>query len=264
MHDIEIIKSTKNQIVKDLTALYKPKHRKERNEFIIEGIREISRYIDNNGIIHLAVICKEEYDTNENKINLQNIDIKYVSKEVFEKISYKNNNSEGILCVGACKEHKLPNETKKDSFYIICENLEKPGNIGAILRTADAVNADGLILTEQSMDLYNPNIIRSSTGALFSVPIYKTSNTELNKWLDDMEIKTYIASPFSKKSYFDINYNNKSAIIIGNEAKGVSHYWENSKGIKVKIPMNGICDSLNASISTALIAYEYLRQKTNQ
>lgn len=149
----------------------------------------------------------------------------------------------------------------KNPFFLIVEGGEKPGNLGAILRTADAANISGVVFSNMPSDLYNPNLIRSSLGACFTVPIAIAKNEEIFIWLEKNNINTYITHLESSKNCFEINFCKPTAIVLGEEATGVSNFWSNGKFEHIIIPMNGTVNSLNLSNSAAILSYEAFRQR---
>ena len=140
--------------------------------------------------------------------------------------------------------------------------MEKPGNLGAIFRTADAAGVDALIVCDAQTDIYNPNVIRSSLGTLFSVPMAIASNSEALSWLKKNEIKIFSATPAANNIYFDEDMSGDLAIVVGTEHDGLSAFWLDNADKQIKLPMLGKVDSLNASVSTAILVYEALHQRT--
>ena len=160
------------------------------------------------------------------------------------------------------KQHSLVDlSIKNNPFIIILEAVEKPGNLGAILRTADAAQVDAVIVCDPQTDVYNPNAIRSSVGCIFTVPVAVCSSTEALAWLKQQGITSYAAELQASEWYQDVNYTTPSAIVMGTEADGLTDFWLNNADKRIKIPMRGKIDSLNVSVSTAVITFEAMRQR---
>ena len=187
-----------------------------------------------------------------------------ISNKVYEYIAYRST-TEGVIAICKTPSHKLEDLVLNTSspLVLILESPEKPGNIGAILRTADAANIDAIIIAEPLTDLYNPNTIRSSLGAIFTTPIATATNKDAYEYINTHNINGFIATLQNSNYFGDEDYRTSTAFIMGNEASGLSAFWRNHSNIKaVNIPMKGKLDSLNLSVSTAILTYEALRQRT--
>lgn len=184
-----------------------------------------------------------------------------VSRAVFEKISYRDN-PDGWLAVFPTSKVSL-NDLKLSSspLIIIAESVEKPGNLGAILRTADAAHADALIVSDPRTDIYNPNVVRASRGTLFTVPTVEASNQDALSFLRRNGIKILAATPQAVRVYTDQDLRGPLAVAVGTEDQGLTDFWLKEADIQVKIPMLGLVNSLNVSIAAALIVYEAVRQR---
>ncbi len=184
-----------------------------------------------------------------------------VSRAVFEKISYREN-PDGWLAVFSIPQTKLEDlKLSATPLIVIAESIEKPGNLGAILRTADAAGVDALLVCDARVDVWNPNVVRASRGAVFSVPIVQCENARALEWLKDGTMRVVAASPSADEIYSDVNLREGVAIVVGTEDEGLSDFWMNHADVKVKIPMAGKINSLNVSVSAALILYEAVRQR---
>lgn len=184
-----------------------------------------------------------------------------VSESVFEKLAYRES-SDGILALAKPRPHSLSDLVLPENpFIIVLEAVEKPGNLGAILRTADAAKADAVIICDPLTDLYNPNVIRSSVGCLFTVQVGISDNMEALSYLKQKNIETFAAELTSSKWYQDIDFTSPSAIVMGTEADGLTSFWLDNADQRIKIPMRGAIDSLNVSVSTAVITFEAMRQR---
>lgn len=185
-----------------------------------------------------------------------------VTGAVFEKISHREN-PDGWIAI-----FPIPNTTLNDlkistaPLVIVAESIEKPGNLGAILRTADAAHVDAVLVCDPRVDVWNPNVVRASRGAVFSVPVVECDNAEALEWLKGGAMRIVAASPSADELYSNVDLRQPVAIIVGTEDEGLSDFWMQNADVKVKIPMMGKVNSLNVSVSTALIVYEAIRQRT--
>lgn len=255
------IESVQNIKIKQIQRLKKNHERKKTGLFIIEGKEELRKALlskINLEYIFLSLdILKEIPDFLKEKQD----QIFLVSEEIFKKISYREN-SEGVLAVAKRQELKLKDiELKENALILILESLEKPGNLGAILRTADAGGIDALIICDSHTDIYNPNVIRASIGAVFNLPLVLSKKEEVFLWLKKNKIKSFATSPRAKINYTQENFKDSLALIIGTEHEGLSEDCLRRADKQIKIPMFGKSDSLNASVSTAIIVYEIIRQR---
>jgi len=185
------------------------------------------------------------------------------TKPLFSKLSHREN-PDGVVGIAKTKTHAIEDlPVAENAFILVLENLEKPGNIGALLRTlrtADGVGVDAVIITGQT-DLYNPNTVRSSMGSLFYLNIALTDNQTCLEWLKKSDIQVYASTPHSQKSYWQSNFKTGTAIILGTEHDGISPFWQHNADEEIVIPMTGLADSLNVSSAGALLLYEVLRQR---
>lgn len=252
-----IISSLENPQVKRIIKLKKSKERKKSNSFVVEGEREIKIALKSGLEIECFCVC-EEYTKNK-KSNLK-IDY-YFEKNVFDKIS-KRENPDGYIAIFKGKKKSL-NDLKlsENPLIFILDSIEKPGNLGAIARTADAASVDVIFLINPQVDIYNPNAIRTSQGTIFSTPILVVGREEVLTFCKEKGVKIIATSPRSEKVYTNQNFKAGSAILLGAEDKGLSEEWLELADERVKIEMRGKIDSLNLSVSTAIIAFEALRQR---
>lgn len=258
------IVSLQNPRIKNIVKLSKGKERKAQNLFIIEGARELSLALSANYEVDSAFVCPELFTKTDYPEVLDTIaenKIFEVSEAVFEKIAYREG-SDGLLTLAIPKKHTLDDLTLSDNpFIIILEAVEKPGNLGAILRTADAAQADAVIICDPATDLYNPNAIRSSVGCIFTVKTAVCSSQEALGYLRMKEIKTFAAELKASQWYQDTDFTMPSAIVMGTEADGLTGFWLENADARIKIPMRGKIDSLNVSVSTAVLTFEAMRQR---
>ncbi len=260
---MNIITSRQNPKIKDLLKLQKSSERKKQGLFLIEGIREISRAIASGYEIPELIICQELISNDHeifHKIGSQT-KISHVSKDVFNKIAYRED-SGGILGISKVKSHSFSQLTiSSNPLFLVIEGVEKPGNIGAIFRSADAAGIDGIILCDPLADIYNPNAIRASLGTVFSVPTVITSTNEAINYLNNNKIQIFSTYLEASIPYHEADFRKPSAIIAGTEATGITQEWINASKANLIIPMRGIADSLNVSVSTAIVLFEACRQR---
>lgn len=261
---MERIISLQNPKIKNIAKLSKNKERREQNLFIIEGARELSLALSSGYEINSVFVCPELFEKSEYPNVLQSIQesrLFEVSEAVFEKIAYREG-SDGLLTLAQPASHTL-NDLKlsENPFLIILEAIEKPGNLGAILRTADAAQADAVIICDQATDLYNPNAIRSSVGCIFTVQTAVCSSQEALTYLKQKGIKSFAAELQASEWYQNTDFTHPSAIIMGTEADGLTDFWLENADARIKIPMRGKIDSLNVSVSTAILTFEAMRQR---
>ncbi|MDD3635957.1 MAG: RNA methyltransferase [Bacteroidales bacterium] len=253
-----MITSKTNPRIKALVRLQKSSERRKTNRFLIEGYREIERAVANEinieTLFHCPDLCPKlpEWTVYEHVA---------VSREVFEKIAYRGE-SDGLLALAITPQNSLENiQLSQNPLLIILEAVEKPGNLGAILRTADAAGIDALLVCNPLTDIYNPNTIRSSLGCVFSVPVVACNSTNAIKWLNANMIKIFATYLEASINYLDADFSGRTAIVMGTEATGLSPQWVNAADQNLIIPMRGIADSLNVSVSTAIVLFEALRQR---
>jgi TrmH family RNA methyltransferase len=184
-----------------------------------------------------------------------------VSQTVFEKISYRDN-PDGWLGIFPIPKISLEDiELSKIPLVIVAESIEKPGNLGALLRTADAAHVDAVIICDPRVDMWNPNVVRASRGAVFTVPTVEVENSKALAWLRSKKIHILAATPSADVLYTDVKLNRPIGIAVGTEDEGLTDFWISNADMKVKIPMMGRVNSLNVSIAMALITYEAVRQR---
>lgn len=262
---MEKITSLQNSRVKNIIKLRsKARERKEQNLFLIEGAREISLAQAGGYRIDSLFLCPELFQKTDYPNILDPIDpsIQFeVTEAVFEKIAYREG-SDGVLALVVPKFHTLEDlRLKKTPFIILLEAIEKPGNLGAILRTADAAQADAVIICDPHTDLYNPNVVRSSVGCLFTVPVAVASNRETLDFMHKNKIRVFAAELTAAQWYQETDFTQASAIAMGTEADGLTPFWLDNADARIKIPMRGVIDSLNVSVSTAILTFEAMRQR---
>ncbi len=261
----EII-STNNAKIKYLLQLQKKSSiRKEFKEFVIEGRREIIAALKNGYQFKMLLFYPELFSENEiykliKTFNLE-VEIYKISKNVYRKIAYRHS-TEGIIALAKMKSHAIDRlKISKNPSILIAEGIEKPGNAGAMLRSVDGAGADALVLVNPKLDLYNPNVIRASLGMVFSIPVAVCNLKELTDFLSQKQIRLYAAGLQNANVYFKENFTGPTAIAVGAEDKGLTQELRKIATKQVYIPMKGQADSLNVSVSAAILLYEIVRQR---
>ncbi|QLG44114.1 TrmH family RNA methyltransferase [Costertonia aggregata] len=267
MNEIKQISSLQNTLIKKIVLLKeKSRERKKSGAFVLEGLRELQLCLKGNYEIETIVFQEDLVSEKEiNKLlDKYTVSPKIVSitKEIYQKLAYRET-TEGVLAIAKSKEHKLEhtNLKNKKPLVLVAEAPEKPGNIGALLRTADAANIDAVIIANPKTDMYNPNIIRSSVGCLFTNTIATGNTTEVISYLKKKNMNIYCAALTASKSYVDTDFKEASAIIVGTEATGLSGEWLDNSTQNIIIPMQGEIDSMNVSVSAAILIFEAKRQR---
>ena len=257
------ISSLQNTKVKQLVALQqKSSERRKQGVFVVEGIRELQHCLNAGYTINSIFFCPELTDTGALSSLLSESIASYeVSSEVYEKIAYRGS-TEGVIAIVQSKQLALKDlHLSKQPLLIVLESVEKPGNLGAILRSADAAGADAVIICDPLTDLYNPNLIRSSIGAIFSVPCIACSSDDCINFLKQNNINILTAQLQDSKLYYDTDMTCGTAIIMGTESTGLTDVWRKAADAHIRIPMLGQLDSLNASVSAAILLFEAVRQR---
>lgn len=257
-----LITSSQNPKIKSLIALEKPRERKKQQLFVIEGIKEIGMAIEAGYKIGNLFVC-EEIIANQNlpKNLATERQLIPVSKEVFDKIAVREN-SGGVIAVAEMRVNNLSQlKLKANPLLLIIESVEKPGNLGALLRTADAAGVDAVICCDTQTDFYNPNVIRSSIGCVFTNQIASATSEETINWLKKNGVKTFCTYLDAAKPYYEIDFTQPSAIVMGTEATGISDLWVKNANANIIIPMQGKIDSINVSTAAAVVIFEAKRQR---
>jgi len=260
------ISSLHNPLIKNIIQLQeKSRARKKSGFFIIEGLREIELALQGEYILDKVLVCldimlvKSEFLT---QIQNEGIEIIELSQDVYKKIAYRDS-TEGILALAKQKSFSLNNLSLANTspLILVAEAPEKPGNIGAILRTADAAGVDAVIIANPKTDLYNPNIIRSSVGCVFTNKIATGTTSEIITFLKKNNISIYSAILQESVEYHTCDYTSSCAIIVGAEATGLSQEWRNESKANINIPMQGKIDSMNVSVAAGILIFEAKRQR---
>ncbi len=262
----EAITSIHNPRIKTLAKLKKRSERDEQEVFLIEGYRPITRALAAGFTFTQVYYCPEWFlGVNEEKVledaAKKGAELVRIGKEAFQKIAYRER-PEGLLGIGKQWHTRLQDLQLSDNpFLIVVEAIEKPGNLGTILRSADATGAEAVIVCDAVTDLFNPNVVRASTGVMFTTPTVITTSEQAITFLKEHGIKTLAATPAAKKLYTEVDMTGPIAIVMGSEQFGLTDRWLNDCDIPVRLPMAGIADSLNVSAATVALAYEAVRQR---
>ncbi len=267
MNEVKEINSLQNPLVKKVLLLKeKSRERKKTGIFILEGVRELQLALKGGYEIETALFYKDIISEKDVVDQLEEFDLNpqiiKISKEIYQKIAYRKT-TEGIIAIVKSRSHSLENLIfkKNNPLVLVAESPEKPGNIGALLRTADAANLDGVIIANPKTDLYNPNIIRSSLGCIFTNPIATGSTEKIIGFLKKKNIDLYCAALSASKNYTEIDFNKAAAIVVGTESTGLTQEWLTNSTQNIIIPMAGEIDSMNVSVSAAILIFEAKRQR---
>lgn len=260
-----VITSPQNQKIKDAVRLRNKGDRTKRGVFIVEGEREIQRALAGGFELRELFFCGPQlspaaaalYETLKTRLR----ECCEVSKLVFEKLAVRED-TDGLFAVFAAKERGFGDlAAKKAPLLLVLETVEKPGNLGALLRTADGVGCDGVVVLDKSTDIFNPNAIRASLGTVFTLPVFYATSEELLIFCREHGLQTLAATPYGDGPYHAADMTKGTAILLGGEAEGLSNEWLARADKKVRIPMRGSADSLNVSVAGAVLLYEAIRQR---
>jgi len=261
---MQYISSTQNALVKKVLQLQeKSRLRKKEGLFTVEGIRELELALKGGYELDTVLIYTELVSEDEiNNLTNQQFNLISVSKEVLQKVAYRSS-TEGVVAIVKTKSNSLESIVfnTKNPLILVAEAPEKPGNIGAILRTADAANIDAIFIANPKTDLYNPNIIRSSVGCVFTNQIATGNTEEIISFLSANSINIYAATLQNSNEYHQEDYTKATAIVVGTEATGLSQEWRDAAKQNIIIPMQGQIDSMNVSVAAGVLIFEAKRQR---
>lgn len=260
--------SMQNPQVKAAVKLQKRIRRDETGLFLIEGVRELHHAFDRGVTIQKVFFCPEFFQGEMEDLLIQEIESAggaafSCTKDVFTKMSYRDR-PDGLLAIAVQMKSSLgalASQMGKNPLLVVIEGIEKPGNLGAILRSADGVGANGVIVCDRCTDVYNPNVVRASIGTLFTLPVVEAVGADTFLWLQEHKIQIVATSPTAKLDFTEADFQGPVAIVVGTEQLGLSEMWLSVADRKVSIPMKGAADSLNVAIATTLLLYEVLRQR---
>ncbi len=265
MNDFKKISSLSNPLLKKVLVLQeKSRERKKTERFIVEGQREIELALKGGFEIDTLLFCDAYYPSHNLATlpGIKNAQIIEITKEVYQKLAYRTT-TEGIITILKSKTLALEELSFRTQtpLILVAEAPEKPGNIGALLRTADAANVDAVLIANPKTDLYNPNIIRSSVGCVFTTTIATATSSEIIHYLKNHNINIYCAALQASKTYHNQNFKSATAIVVGTEATGLSKEWIDNATQNIIIPMQGEIDSMNVSVAAAILIFEAKRQR---
>ena len=265
----EVITSAQNPKLKRLIALQeKSRLRREEGVFVVEGRRELEHCVAAGFALEAVFICPDLYNCHsslychsERSEGIYSSRTFHLSKELYAKVAYREG-TEGIIAEVKAKYLGLEDlKLKENPLVMVLEGVEKPGNLGAVLRSADAAGADAVIICDPLTDLYNPNLIRASIGAVFTVPVVCCSSEEAIAFLKARGIRILTAQLQDSSPYYDVDMRTGTALVMGTEATGLTPVWRAAADAHILIPMLGRLDSLNVSVSAAILLYEAVRQR---
>jgi TrmH family RNA methyltransferase len=262
----EKITSLQNPRVKQLVRLRERRERDEAGVFLVEGYREIRRALEKN-IALAEIYYAPDWFLGENEPALieqaraAGAHVFELSKDAFAKVAYRER-PDGLLAVAPQWKRSLADLVlKPDPFLLVVESIEKPGNLGTILRSADAAGCDAVILCDAVTDIFNPNVVRASTGVLFSVPVVVSDSATVHAWLREKGIRTAATTPHTDNIYTNTDLRGPLAVVMGSEQYGLSEFWMKGADVLVRIPMAGQADSLNVAMATIITLFEAVRQR---
>ena len=262
----QIVSSLQNAGIKEVVKLRQRSHRDENALLIVEGYREVKRALDNRIPVLKLFYCPALYQGKNEpalvaRCAAQNVGLFECSEPVFRKIAYRDR-PEGLLALCPQIRRTLADLTlPANPFVVVAEHIEKPGNLGTMLRTADAAGADALVVCDRCTDVNKPNVVRASIGTLFTVPIAEASTEETIAWLRQHGIRSLAASPHAAKNYTEADMTRPIAVVVGAEQFGLSDAWMAQADERVRIPMLGQADSLNVAAAATILLYEVVRQR---
>lgn len=272
----------KKSFILDITSLQNPRvkaafalsERRERNRtslFLIEGFRELLRASQGGVQILELFVCEELFLGSNEPLLLRDLESKGTrlykcSEEVIRKISYRDR-PDGLVAVASQMQVSLDTVAKhlqevQNPFLLVAEAIEKPGNLGTILRSSDAVGVDAALVCDRCTDIFNPNVVRASVGTLFTQLVAEVTHQELLPYLKASGIAIVAATPHATQEFTKTDLTGPIAIVVGTEQLGLSQHWMQAADIQVRIPMKGCADSLNVATATTLLLYEVLRQRS--
>jgi RNA methyltransferase, TrmH family len=261
-----IITSAQNERVKDLVRLRERRHRDRTTQFVIEGYREIRRAADAGVAMSTLYTCPSLFlgpneDALIGELETRGVEVVELAEEPFRKVSYRDR-PEGLLVVAPQFGTDLGGlDTGAAPLLLVAESIEKPGNLGTMLRTADAVGADAVIVADATTDPFNPNVVRASTGTLFTVPLAVASTAQTIEWLAEQGVTIVATTPDTDLELWDADLRGPLAVVIGAEQYGLSDAWLQAADLRIRIPMAGMADSLNAAMAAGVVLYEAVRQR---
>jgi len=264
---VQQLTSLANPKVKHVVKLRQRSHRDEAGQMLVEGYRECKRALDHGYQPEMIFFCEELYLKNLNEPEIvrqcqeRGAELFACSKPVFEKMAYRER-PEGLLIVGPHCSRKLADlQLPEHALVVVAESIEKPGNLGTILRSADAAGVHAVIVCDRCTDIHNPNVVRASTGTLFALPVVEAESDEAIAYLKERGFCILATTPHTEKLHADVNLTGNVAIVVGTEQYGLTEKWMNAADLRVRIPMFGLADSLNVASATTILLFEAVRQR---
>ena len=261
------ITSTANPRVKAAAKLRNSAQRAEQGRFMINGVREIGRALDGGIALQEIYVCPEQCSDAEYRELLGRLEKTgaaqfEVSAAVFSVLAY-GSRMEGVVAVAEFPQRGLKSlKLSQPAFVAVLEGIEKPGNVGAVVRSADGAGVSAMVVADAGSDLYNPNAIRASLGTIFTLPICAASSAETIAWLREQKLRIFAARVDGAIDYTQCDFTGPCAFVLGSEAEGLSDAWRGDDITSVRLPMRGAADSLNVSATAAVLFYEALRQRS--
>jgi RNA methyltransferase, TrmH family len=262
-----LITSRQNQRVKDAARLRAARGRQQQQRFIIDGAREISRALGAGIHCVEAFVCQPLCDSTAGQPLLEQLrsagaELLEVTPDVYTKLCFGDREDAGVVVVAQTPPRILADlQLPPLPLVAVIEGVEKPGNLGAILRSADAAGLDAVIVADGRTDLFNPNVIRASLGTVFRKSVVEAGSEETIAWLRSQQLRAFAARPDAALAYTEVDFRSGAAIVLGSEAQGISPTWTGADIVPIRLPMHGLADSLNVSTTAAVLFYEALRQR---
>ena len=260
-----MLASVRNPRVKDVVKLRSRRHRDRERRFVVEGTRELSCAADSGLALATLYYCedllRDGARTVVERIAATAVDCQPTSRPVFEKMSYRHT-PDGVLGVAPMPDldlGRLP-ETD-DALWLVAAGIEKPGNLGAMLRTADAAGVAGMVLADPTTDVFNPNVVRASMGTLFSVPVAAASASDVRQWFQTRRIRVVAGRPDASVAYTEADLRGAVAMVVGSEHRGLGAGWSAPGDEAVRIPLSGRADSINTAMAATVLLFEARRQR---
>lgn len=260
------IESLQNPLIKNIIQLQeKSRNRKKEQLFIIEGKREISLAISGHYTIEKILFCEKVITYDElSEFHSSSIEFIKITSDIYNKLAYRDT-TEGVIAIVKTKKHTLNDLVlPKNPLLLVVESIEKPGNLGAMLRTADAAKFDAVIVANPKSDFYNPNVIRSSVGCVFTNQLASGTTEDVIVYMRNNKINIYSAILQEAVPYYSQDYTEATALVVGTEATGLSEQWRVASKQNIIIPMEGVIDSMNVSVAAAILMFEAKRQRRDQ
>ena len=262
---VETITSAQNPKIKNLLLLQeKSKARREQGLFVVEGRRELEHCLEAGFRVRTVFVCPEVIGRDfSTSLEMTDTLVVEITEALYRKVAYREG-TEGVLAEVEVRERRLEDlALGEHPLVMVLESVEKPGNLGAVLRSADAARADAVIVCDPLTDLWNPNLIRASIGAVFTVPTVCASSAETIGWLKSRGIRILTAQLQDSSWYYDTDMTGGTALVMGTESTGLTDVWRRAADAHIRIPMLGRLDSLNVSVSAAILLFEAVRQRNS-